>query len=134
MKIIFLLNGDILTIHTKFCAIMMVSVVKPNIQPDIWPDIRIRFLLPQVLSYDIVHACINFHANPLNFKNVNKPDIRPDIQIQFLLSQVPRNNIMHTSRKFHANLFNIKEVKKPDIRPDIRIITKIHSNFTNRVH
>ena len=65
------------TIHNIFCAILMISVVKLIIRP----EIRINFLLSQVLDNDIMQTCIEFNGNPSNIKKVAKPDIRPDIGI-----------------------------------------------------
>ena len=59
------------TIHNIFCAILMISEVKPIIRP----EIRIIFLVSQVLDNDIMHTCIEFNGNPLNIKKVAKPDI-----------------------------------------------------------
>ena len=81
MKLIFLFYDDILTIHTKFCAILMVSVDKPNTRPDIQPYFGIDFYLSQVVQNDIIHTYVEFHANLFNIKKVNKPDIRPDTRI-----------------------------------------------------
>ena len=71
-----------MTTHTGFHAILSISVDKPNIRLDIRPDIRIKFLLSQVLYNDIMHTCINFHANTVNIKKVNKPDIRIATKIE----------------------------------------------------
>ena len=69
-----------MTTHTVFHAILSISVDKPNIRLDIRPDIRIKFLLSQVLYNDIIQTCVKFHANLLNLKEVTQPNIRPDIR------------------------------------------------------